>query len=218
MSLLYYSRMRFIIRLLPLLLASSLPAHAVSVFNPARDTKLFPEDLSLRDPEHYGFINSGSHVAYMTTFFMENLARSHPERLSLAHYFPNLVLTNGFQDERLPKWFRLAWRFAVAPIIQPFTVPTKECGDRVLFHASPRFPARRSKNTEKIQKGEGSTEIAISSDGVVGGGAYRVNWNGETISTRKAYEKLREEGLSERVWNHTMKAFEEIESGNVFTG
>lgn len=218
MSLLYYSRMRFIMQLLPLLLASSLPAHVVSVFGPGRDTKLYPDDLSLRDPRHYSFINSGSHVAYMTTFYMEKLATSHPDRLSLTHYYPSLVLTNGFKDERLPKWFRLGWRYAVAPIIQPFTVPQVECGERVIFLASSRYPARPSKSTGGIPKSEGDVEIAISSDGVVGGGAYRGNWNGKAVPLGKAYEKLREEGLSERVWSHTMEAFKEIEAGKVFTG
>lgn len=217
MSLLYYSRMRFVVQLLPLLLRSPLPGHIVSVFGPGRDDKLFPDDLSLRDPKHYNFMNSGSHVAYMTTFFLEKLAASHPERLSLTHYYPSLVLTNGFQDGRLPKWFRLGWRFAVAPIIQPFTVPPTECGERVLFLASPRFPARPSKGIGEISKNQGNVEVATSSDGMVGGGAYRGNWNGETVPTGKAYKKFREEGLSEKVWNHTVKAFEEIEAGNVFT-
>jgi hypothetical protein len=39
MSLLYYSRMRFTIRVMPLLLASTLPAHVISVFGPGRDTR-----------------------------------------------------------------------------------------------------------------------------------------------------------------------------------
>lgn len=70
MSSLYYSRMRFIMQLLPLLLASPLPAHVVSVFGPGRDDEIFPDDLSLRDPKRYGFMNMGSHVAYMTTVFL----------------------------------------------------------------------------------------------------------------------------------------------------
>ena len=43
MSLLYYSRMRFVTRLLPLTLASSLAtgAHIVSVFGPGRDDRIF---------------------------------------------------------------------------------------------------------------------------------------------------------------------------------
>jgi hypothetical protein len=78
MSLLYDSHMRFIIKFLPLLLASPLPAHIVSVFGSQRDEKLFTNDRSLRNPKNYVFMSMGSHVAYLTTFFMENLAAKHP--------------------------------------------------------------------------------------------------------------------------------------------
>jgi hypothetical protein len=88
MSLLYYSRMRCITQLLPLLLASPPPAHIVSVFGPQRDEELFTDNISLRDPKNYGFMNMGSYVAYLTIFFMENLAAKHPGKLSLIHYLP----------------------------------------------------------------------------------------------------------------------------------
>jgi len=215
MSLLYYSRMRFVTQLLPLLLASSLPAHIVSVFGPQRDEKLFTNDISLRDSKNYGFMNMGSHVAYLTTFFMEDLAAKHPGKLSLIHYFPGLVVTEAFQDERLPKWFKYTWRFALAPFSWLFSVPQAECGERVLFLASSRFPPR---STAEVPKSKGGGEIAVSSDGIVGGGAYRSNWNGEIIPTKKTYKKLREEGMSERCWTHTMQAFKDIEAGKVFTG
>lgn len=47
MSLLYYSRMRFIMNLSPLLLNSVLPtgAHVVSVFGRGREAKIFADDL-----------------------------------------------------------------------------------------------------------------------------------------------------------------------------
>ena len=217
MSLLYYSRMRFVTKLLPLLLASPLPAHVVSVFGPGRDDKIFPEDPSLRDPKRYSFMNMGSHVAYMTTFFLEELAARNPGQLSLTHYYPSLVWTDGFKDATLPRWFR--WTcYALGWLIRPFTVPKTESGERVLFHASPRFPARPAKSAEEIPKREGNVEIAVSSDGILAGGAYRTNWNGETMPTGKAYKKLREDGMSEKTWNHTLTAFKEIEAGKVFAG
>ena len=218
MSLLYYSRMRAVLQLLPLLLASSLPAHIVSVFGPGRDKKIFPDDLSLRDPNNYNFTNMGSHAAYMTTFFFERLAAKYPGQLSLSHYFPSLVMTGAFEDDRLPTWFRWLFR-ALTPIIRLAMVPEMECGQRVMFHTSSRFPPRQSNSTEEAPRRVGNSDVvATSSDGVVGGGAYRTNWNGEPVPTGKAYEKLREEGISERCWNHTIKAFEEIEAGNGFTG
>ena len=60
--------------------------------------------------------------------------------------------------------------------------------------------------------------IATGTDGTPGGGAYAVNWDGETISTEKAYKKVRESDLAGQVWDHTMRAFDEIEAGTVFTG
>jgi len=54
--------------------------------------------------------------------------------------------------------------------------------------------------------------------GVLGGGAYRVNWNGEQVLTPKQYGKLREEGWFDKAVNHPLKVFEEIEAGKAFTG
>jgi hypothetical protein len=53
---------------------------------------------------------------------------------------------------------------------------------------------------------------------VLGGGCYTVNWNGETLPLKKTYSDLRKNGLSEKVWKHTMEAFKDIEDGKVFSG
>jgi len=209
--------MRFITQLLPLLLASSLPCHVISVFGPQRDEKLILDDLSLRSPKNYSFMASGSHTAYLTTFFMEHLAAQYPGRLSLVHYFPGLVLTDAFEDPSLPKLFRWTFRYG-HPLIRLFTVPGPESGERIMFLTSTRFPAKSVDADKDIYKSGGKGEIAVSSDGVVGGGAYKVNWNGEMIPTGKQYKNLREDGWLEKVRSHTMKAFEEIEAGKVFAG
>ncbi len=223
MSLLYYSRMRFITKLLPLLLASPLPAHVVSVYGAGKEGKLFPEDLSLRNPGHYSFANVRSHVVYMKTFFMEALAERNRSRLSLVHVFPGLVITDAFDSPRLPTWFKLIWPVA-APFVRPFSVPPPECGERILFLATPRYSVRRTIDTETSAKGIEATATgedavaAMGTDGNRGGGAYAVNWDGETIPTKMTYKKVRKEGLAGKVWDHTMRAFEEIEAGTVFTG
>jgi hypothetical protein len=217
LSLLYYSRAHFIHQLLPLLLASPLPGHAVSVFGPGRDTKLYADDLSLRDAQHYSFMHNGSHAAFMTTLFLERLAAQYPERLALAHYFPSLVLTEAFYLGAVPWWFKWAVRLLTL-LLYLYVVPRKECGEQVVFLASPRFPARPFDTTAAVLgKRAGNVDVAVSSDGVLGGGAYRVNWNGETLPKTKEYKNFVEEELSEKIWNHTMKAFEVIEAGNVFT-
>lgn len=47
-----------------------------------------------------------------------------------------------------------------------------------------------------------------SSDGGRGGGAYRVNWNGDEVPLGKGYKNIRLDEVSKRVWEHTMKVFE----------
>ena len=234
MSLLYYSRMRFIIQLLPLLLAASpLPAHVISVYAAGMEGKLFAEDLSLRDPKHYSFLNCRSHVVYMKTLFMEALAQRHPGRLSLVHVFPSLVITEtNFDNVRVAAWVKFIWRWLVAPIVRPFSVPPRESGERMVFLATSRFPARQAAINADVAAGdaeitaaaateEGDDGVAVGSDGKRGSGAYAVNWDGEVISTKKlydAYKNVREGDLAGKVWDHAMKAFEEIESGTAFNG
>lgn len=216
LSLLYYSRMRFVTQLLPLLLDSPLPGRVVSVFGPGRDTKLILEDLSLRKPQNFNFTTLGSHAAYMTTFFFEKMAASNPGKLSLSHYFPMLVITPAFRGDGVPSWFKGV--FAVlGPLFKVIGVNPKECGDRVLFHTSGRFPARSSDAKAKLPVKLENVKVASSSDGVLGGGAYRVNWNGE-VPLGKGYKNIRIDEVSKKVWDHTMKVFQDISAGGYFDG
>lgn len=160
----------------------------------------------------------GSHAAYMKTFFFEELAKKYEGKLAFMHYFPNLVITDGFVDKRLPAWLKVVF-WVLMPLLKWYGVPREECGERVLFLASGRYPARGGKVEGEVGIGIGRNEAgtAMGSDGVVGGGAYRVDWNGGVVPLWPTYEGLRREGFEKKVWEHTMKAFEVIESGNVFT-
>jgi hypothetical protein len=217
MSLLYYSRMRFTNQLLPLLLSSSLPAHVISVYGPGRDKNLIPSDLSLRSPQNYSFGNAGSHAAYFTTFFMEHLAAKHPGKLALVHYFPGLVLGPVFFDPSLPWWFRAIFKY-FGPLIKlaPIALSEPESGQRTLFNASNRFPPLPLDGKAMDVKPEGEIGVAESSNGIVGGGAYRVNYNGEQVATPHNYQQLREDGWLEKVVEHTLKAWEVIKAHDKF--
>lgn len=212
MSLMYYSRMRVIMKLLPLLLKSNLPATVVSVYAAGTERKLFPEDLSLRDLTHYSYSQARSHMIYMHRFFMETLAEQHRGKLTLIHIFPGLVLGPGFQNPELPAWFRIVWRWVFVPLFgRLVTVPPNECGERMLSLASAHYPPR------PIDKSRNQEGVAIGTDGKPGSGAYSLNWNGEKSLNAKAYEKLDKDEMRRKVWAHTMKAFDVIEAGSVFT-
>lgn len=219
MSLLYYSRMKFTLSLLPLLLASPLPAHVISVFGPGRDTTFIPTDLSLRDPKNYSFLLAGCHAAYLTTFFMEHLAAKNPGRLALVHYYPGLVTDHAAFRPNFPWWGRVMLKLG-KPLLHliPVYVKGQHSGERVVFNASSKFPARPVDSESAPLKTKDGLDVAFSSDGVLGGGAYRVNFNGELIPTGKQYPKIREEGWLDKVVQHTLTAFEEIKAGKVFAG
>lgn len=217
LSLLYYSRMRFITQLLPLLTTSSLPGRVVSIFGPGRDTKLILDDLSLSKPKNFNFTTLGSHAAYMTTFFFERIAADNPGKISLSHYFPMLVITPAFKGDGVPAWFKGVYT-VLNPLLKALSVNARECGDRVLFHTSPRFPARPSSGETHSLSRIGNVTIAMSSDGICGGGAYRVNWNGEEVPLGKGYKNIRKEEVRIKVWEHTMAVFQGISNDGHFSG
>jgi hypothetical protein len=208
----YYSRMRAITKLLPLLLKSSLPARVVSVYAAGMEAKLYPEDLSLRDPKRYSYSQARSHMVYMHTLFMEALAKQNRGSLSLIHIFPGLVLGPGFYNLDNPAWLRLLWRWVFVPLFgRLVTVPAKESGERMVFLASPRYAPR------KMTKSDATNGLSLGTDGKYGTGAYSLTWNGESNYNAKAYTKINKDDMRQKVWDHTTKAFAAIEAGAVFT-
>jgi len=200
-----------------MLTASPLGGRVVSVLAPGNERKLFPEDLSLRDPKKWSVLNSSSHVSYMTTLFLEELAKRHAGKLSLSHVYPGLVMTDLLHHSEFPSWFRVVWNWLIAPWAKFLAVPKMETGERLMFYTSPRFPARPGAGEQEHSKSVGDVPVATSTDGVLGGGCYAVNWKGDTYATKKAYTQLRKDGLTERVWKHTMDVFKTIEGGGVFS-
>ena len=204
----YYSRARFIHQLLPFMKSSKLPAHVVSVYAGGMEQKLFKDDLSLRQPEHYAFANVRSHCIYMMTMFMQRVANENPGKISLVHNFPGLVVTPGFDLPSLPIWLRITWKI-MAPFARFFAVDAEESGQRTLFLATKRFPARGS-------------EAVTGSEGQVGSGAYACGNDGEASPSvqkrEKSYEGLQDGKFEQQVWDHTMKAFDDAVSRKVFDG
>lgn len=222
-SLAYYSRMKIVLNLLPLLLESNFPAHVVSVFAAGKEGGLHLDDLSMRDPKHQGLVSTRSTVTYMTTFFFEWLASQHPGKLSLVHVFPGLILTDSVRS--MPLWARMLW-WILRPMLSLFCTSVAECGERVLFLANPtRFPARLSQGeTGVATPGSNSKPVqglvpAMGTDLKKGGGAYGVNLDAETMSeshVHKSYDQHRANDVGDKVVAHTLKAFEEIKAGRAF--
>ncbi|KAK3059211.1 hypothetical protein LTR09_000777 [Extremus antarcticus] len=209
MSLLYYSRMRFLTQLLPLLRASTLAtgARCISVYAGGFEVKkqFYPDDFSLRKPEHFSFAQVRSQVTYMKTLFFENLARENKGKLACVHIYPGLVITPSFYSKSHPWWFKMAWA-CVAPVAKFFATSAEDIGQRVLFLATDKYAARAG-TADTVPK-----DLAMSSDRVRGGGAYSVKVDGETNDVSAAYADFDRKEMVERVWDHTMEVFRDAES------
>ena len=214
MSLVYYSRIRFISQLMPLLEVSSSPdgAHVVSVDAAGTVGKLFRNDLSLLDPSHYNYMNVKSHAAYMTTMAFEKLASQH-RHLAFVYTYPGFVFGPAIEDPSLPWWFKAPMAIAKPLLRMTFATPPEESGSRTLFLATPAFASAQS-NRDK-------GELVNGTNGSSGSGCYAVGSRCDPIATRSdttLYHELREDGFLEEVWAHTMETFHRIERVGTITG
>lgn len=212
MALLYYSRMRLTTRLLPLLRASTSPAHVVSVYAAGAESlgSFFHEDLGLDKSSNYSFANARSHSVYMTTLFFEQLARQNEGKVAFVHAYPFIVITPAYGSATMPWWFRLLWT-VLGPLVTRFVaIPAEESGDRHLSLSGSRYPPRSSTGQDDAM----SRDVVMSTDGIRGGGAYAVGSTGEPTPKQerriKDYSGLPKD-MADRVWMHTMGVFQAIE-------
>ncbi|KAK9769776.1 putative Ketoreductase (KR) domain-containing protein [Seiridium cardinale] len=212
MSLMYYSRMKAITKLLPLLLKSTLPATVVSVYAAGSEQKIYPDDLSLRDLSHYTYSQARSHMVYMHTLFFESLAEKYPDKLRLIHIFPGLIVGPGFSSPELALWVRVTLHWFVLPLFGRWiTTPAEECGRKMLSLISPDYPPRSTSQSKA------APEPITGTDGKPGSGVYSLGANTKSNYKAKPYEKFDKSEMRQKVWHHTTRAFEVIESGAVFT-
>lgn len=206
MSLLYYSRIRFVTNLIDLLQAEQKTAHVVSVYGAGLEGKLFKDDISLR--HHYSFANARSHIVHMTTMAFERFSRHNPN-LSLVHVYPGLVITPAYTDPSLPFWFRAAWSLAGPLVRVSFSISPEKAAKRMLFLTSARFaPLSDGRPDDSV--------VAVGTNGSVGSGSYAVGEDSDTVHVKKRYDVLQREGFEELVWDHTQDVFACISSGERF--
>lgn len=165
------------------------------------------DDLSLRKAEHYNFGAVRNHTTHMKTMAFEAMAEQHPE-IGFVHVYPSLVITPGFDNNPLPPWIRLGWKIA-APAAKLFAVKPDEIGERVLGFTSAQFGGVEETQALKV-------DVAASTNGKGGGGAYSLKHTGQVNEVGSIYENLRASRFKENTWEHTMSALKVIEEGKVF--
>lgn len=146
----------------------------------------------------------------MVTLSLETLAKSAPE-VSFIHEFPGIVKTGIGRDATT---FLVLIIKAIFTIVGPWLyIPNDESGERHLFLAtSARYPSRtRADEASGVPLVEG-VAVARGTTGEMESGVYSLDWDCESSGPKveKILAKLREDGLVEKVWEHTEEEFKRI--------
>jgi hypothetical protein len=204
----YYSRIRFILQLMPLLTSSPLPAHVISIYAGATEDSTTPGEVPIGcpPPETYGVTGVRKNTCFMTTFLFEELAEKHAGKLSLSHIFPGLVDGPTFTGSDMPTWFKFVWAIVKPLAWLVYMTSPAVCGAVMVYLATPQFPAKPAVEDDgSLVRGD---QVARGTKGQAGGGAYALGQRADVENKGRSWEKFRTEGMSKKVWDHTMEVLE----------
>lgn len=192
MSTRYYSRLRAVEGLLPLLNSPAARSpRVVSVLAGGLEGPLRDDDLDLRAPGAWSFWTSSVHAGTMGTLALERVARENP-RLGVVHWFPGPVDTPGLAR---------AQRFGMSGPPNPMNL--QEAGARGLFLAtSDRYAS------EPISGGLVAPPEGIPPAEKSGGGIFLVEPLGDSVDNENVLADMRHRGLDQTVWDHTQRVFD----------
>lgn len=205
-SILFHSRARLILNLLPLLQAAPTLRRVENVFTGTKEGPIVNEDLQVRSFRGNPLKMRGQ-AASTVTLSLEQIAKSAPD-VSFIHDFPGPVRSNIARGGGI---VNLMMR-TVARIVGPFTfIPDEESGERHLYLAtSSQYPAKTP-----IADGvalESGISIASGTDGKAGSGVYVADEKCDEgkASVIDVLAKLRAEGRVKYVWDHIEGEFMRI--------
>ncbi|OBT81263.1 hypothetical protein VE02_10153 [Pseudogymnoascus sp. 03VT05] len=207
----YYSRMRFISNLLPLLqTAATKPPHfsrTLSILSAGSEGKLDLEDLELKIT--FSRPKCATHSTTMNSLMTEEFSKRQPAT-TFSHSYPSVVDT-GLARE-LPTWARAATKL-LTPFMAAFAVSLEETGARQLFIAtSGVYPPAKTVENDTLASGvsapKGLNTPMLGGSTVAGSGAYLVNWNGDATGKQKLLNEYRAGNVGATIWDHTMGIFE----------
>jgi NAD(P)-dependent dehydrogenase (short-subunit alcohol dehydrogenase family) len=188
----YYSRLRSVQLLLPLLNNSAaVPGPRImSVLAGGLEGPINEQDLDLRDPDNYSYWNAAVHSATMGTLALERIPLQNP-RLSIVHWFPGPVATPGLKRAaQFGMWTQGA-------MIQD------EAGARGLFYAT----------SDRFAVDGGSTSFVPTPGGLQpvkksGGGIFFLDPIGESSveASETVLAGMRERGVNDWVWGFTERS------------
>lgn len=194
----YYSRMLFILQLLPLLQRSPNPRVLSVLAGSILSNRLITSDIHLREPSNFGGLSSQMQMSIMNTLFLDQLSTPpENEKISFIHNWPGAVETGNANRHHVPTWYS---PYPITILFKPIGwiigFSDQEAADRHLFIATTgKFGGEGPLGDGK--KAQGTT-------GREGNGLFILNHKCDVSYSEKALKQLREKGQQE-VWEETMK-------------
>ncbi|KAI0970329.1 hypothetical protein F4678DRAFT_136785 [Xylaria arbuscula] len=196
-SLAYYSRMLFVLQLLPLLRVAEAP-RVISVLGGGleRLSSIILDDIDLKRPGNFGPVKGQTHFVALNTLFMDKLAQQNPD-VTLIHSWPGWVNTGNVKRGYEPnsKWAWFVWLF-LERLVALFSFTHEESGQRYLFQS-----------TSAAFGGQGipwNGKTGLNSDNKPANGLFLVNYKCDCTPNAKVLPLLREKA-QDKVWDHTQE-------------
>ena len=192
----YYSRMLFILQLLPLLEKSQAPRVISILAGGLEGAKMDVDDLNLEKPGNFGGAKAQGHFGAMNTLFMDRLATEHPE-VTFIHSWPGWVNTGNVKRSTDPNSMA-GWLFwlIVEPLVSMLSMKDETAAQRFLFlSTSAAFGGKGVPWTG--EKGVNTRETTED-------GLFLTNYKAHWTPNVKNVGKLREQAR-QKLWDKTQE-------------
>ncbi|KAF1810866.1 NAD(P)-binding protein [Eremomyces bilateralis CBS 781.70] len=195
-SLEYYSRMLFILHLLPLLEEAEAPKVVSVLAGGMERATVNLDDLDLKKPGNFGGVKAQMQYTIMNTMTLEKLANENPN-VTFIHSWPGWVNTGNIRRSADPNSIT-AWCFwlILEPLIFLFALSDEESGQRHLFQStSAAFGGRGVPWKGKL----GVNSLEKQADGL-----FLVNYKCDCTPNAKVMPILREKAQG-KIWDHSQE-------------
>ena len=198
-SLEYYSRMLFVLHLLPLLGEAEAPKVVSVLAGGLERATIDLDDLDLKKPGNFGGIKAQTQYAAMNTTTLEKLANDNPN-VTFIHSWPGWVNTGNVRRSSDPNsimaWF--VW-LILEPLIGLFGFSDEESGQRHLFQST----SAAFGGSGVPWKGKpGINSLEKPADGL-----FLVNFKCDCTPNAKVMSSLREKAQG-KIWGHTQEVLQ----------
>ncbi|KAI0180527.1 hypothetical protein GGR52DRAFT_248193 [Hypoxylon sp. FL1284] len=184
-SLSYYSRLRIVSKLLPLLRRASRPC-VLSILSGSKENTVDEDDLGL--DKSWAILPAMNHTTTFNSLAFDYLSKHDDEKkIIFLHGFPGLVKTD--KRKLTPsKQSGIFW-WAVTSVMQALS-------DVVVYFTG--------MNVE--ESGERHAYV-LTSDSFQAG-SWQINQYSDVVPPNDVLRKYREQGLAEKLWDHTQRVWE----------